>query len=271
VNHVDPLSIEKDVLHSETNLDQILHQIQRENRHLSIRNVSTRAAFLQRMLEFLFVLESSKCLFNESYLSTLMSARFTFFDFIIRKAFTVYSYIKDSVVTVFNAIRIFLNFIFYWVNIQLINATQVNIDLYLSAKEKLIAETNSSFNKSIQAIKIATAITLCSAFVVFAQVTSFYQNGLWLAFSVAIIRQENVSSSFLMAYQRLEGTVIGALYGVVVYTAFKCDQTNNECGPSIAISVIILWIAVCSLFREGPRHGYAAAVASFTPMIVFIS
>ena len=42
-----------------------------------------------------------------------------------------------------------------------------------------------------------------------------YQNGLWAAATVALIRREDTSSSFLIGYQRLEGTVIGYVYSVL--------------------------------------------------------
>ena len=34
---------------------------------------------------------------------------------------------------------------------------------------------------------------------------------------------------------------------------------------------MICWVSFCCLFREGPRHGYAAVVASFTPLVLLDS
>ena len=33
--------------------------------------------------------------------------------------------------------------------------------------------------------------------------------------------------------------------------------------------VLVLWLGVAAFFKEGPRHGYAALVAGFTPIALF--
>ena len=85
---------------------------------------------------------------------------------------------------------------------------------------------------------------------------------------VILIRQDNTSSSFLTGYQRLEGTVIGAVFSFTMYQIFGCER--NKCGLEISTPVLFIWLAFCAFFRDGPRHGYAALVAGFTPIVLFL-
>jgi hypothetical protein len=120
-----------------------------------------------------------------------------------------------------------------------------------------------------QPVKIATAITFMSMFAILDQlVFNSRYDALWAAIAVGVIRQENVSSSFLVGYQRLEGTAIGALYAYATYTLAKCDK--QECGIGIQLSVLVPWLLLTAAFREGPRHGYAAQTAGLTPLVIFL-
>jgi hypothetical protein len=120
-----------------------------------------------------------------------------------------------------------------------------------------------------QPVKIALAVSIMVLFVVIKELalTSAY-DALWGVIAVCVVRQENVSSSFLVGYQRLEGTAIGALYAFATYQLLKCDQTT--CGLSVQLPVLVIWIAICAAFRDGPRHGYAAQTAALTPLILFL-
>lgn len=71
-----------------------------------------------------------------------------------------------------------------------------------------------------------------------------------------------------VGYQRIEGTVMGAVYSFTVYQAFNCG--NATCGENITIPVLLIWLGFCAFFREGPRHGYASIVAGFTPFVLFL-
>lgn len=118
-----------------------------------------------------------------------------------------------------------------------------------------------------QSAKIALAVTVTSLFVLVQQ-TGQMENSLWAVLVVILIRQESTSSSFLTGYQRLEGTVIGSVYAFTMFQIFRCAE--NACGLEVSTPVLVLWLAVCSFFRDGPRHGYAAIVAGFTPIVLFL-
>ena len=123
-------------------------------------------------------------------------------------------------------------------------------------------------NVYAQPAKIALAVTVTSFFVLLQQLQSRAKNSLWAVLVVVLVRQESTSSSFLTGYQRLEGTVVGAVYAFTMYQIFGCG--TNQCGSNISTPVLIFWLALCSFFRDGPRHGYAAIVAGFTPIVLFL-
>eukprot|EP01034_Spumella_vulgaris_P023668 gene23668-29910_t len=120
-----------------------------------------------------------------------------------------------------------------------------------------------------QALKISSAIAITASFVIFHKVEDLATNGLWSSFVIALIRQENTSSSFLVGYQRLEGTVIGAVFSFGLFHIYTCTETD-QCSHWTVVPILIVWLALCALFREGGRHGYAATVASYTPIILFM-
>jgi uncharacterized membrane protein YgaE (UPF0421/DUF939 family) len=120
-----------------------------------------------------------------------------------------------------------------------------------------------------QPAKISLAICLTSLFAIVDQMRGkVFVDGVWATVAIGFIRQENVSSSFLVGYQRLEGTAVGALYSFATFQGFGCH--NRQCGFNIILPVLIIWIAVCSFWRTGPKHGYAAIVAGFTPLVLFL-
>jgi Fusaric acid resistance protein-like len=123
-------------------------------------------------------------------------------------------------------------------------------------------------NVYAQPAKIALAVTITSFFVLLEQLQSRAKNSLWAVLVVVLVRQESTSSSFLTGYQRLEGTVVGAVYAFTMYQIFGCD--TNQCGSNVSTPVLLFWLALCSFFRDGPRHGYAAIVAGFTPIVLFL-
>jgi hypothetical protein len=121
----------------------------------------------------------------------------------------------------------------------------------------------------VQPTKIATAIVLTSLLVVVPWTRSHsnlndFQTGLWAAVVVALVRQDNTSSSFLTGYQRLEGTVIGAIFSFFIFRLL---------GNAIEVTYpsIVIWLSICAFFRNGARHGYAAVVAAFTPMVLLLA
>lgn len=118
------------------------------------------------------------------------------------------------------------------------------------------------------ALKIALASALTISILIYQLMPFLINGGLWMAMVVLIIRQEMVSSSFFVAVQRLEGTVIGAMYAFLVYTIFSCEHTR--CGYWVEVPSIVLWVAACGLFRDSTQRGYSATVASFTPIVLLL-
>eukprot|EP01039_Chlorochromonas_danica_P007534 gene7533-8332_t len=117
-------------------------------------------------------------------------------------------------------------------------------------------------------LKAASILTLCTSIMMFKLMPFLYNGGLWMSLVVIIIRQDIISSSFLTSVQRLEGTVVGAMYAVLVYIIFSCD--SKRCGYWVNIPSMTLWVFVCGCFRDGPMHGYSATVASFTPAVIIL-
>lgn len=131
--------------------------------------------------------------------------------------------------------------------------------------KKSLLEVRNTYS---QPAKIALAVTVTSFFALLQQLSDSSQNSLWAILVVILVRQENTSSSFLTGYQRLEGTVVGAVYAFTMFQIFGC--ATSKCGTEISTPVLVIWLAICSFFRDGPRHGYAAIVAGFTPIVLFL-
>jgi Fusaric acid resistance protein-like len=131
--------------------------------------------------------------------------------------------------------------------------------------KKSLLEVRNTYS---QPAKIALAVTVTSLFALLQQLSDSSQNSLWAILVVILVRQENTSSSFLTGYQRLEGTVVGAVYAFTMFQIFGC--ANSKCGTEISTPVLVIWLAICSFFRDGPRHGYAAIVAGITPIVLFL-
>ena len=123
----------------------------------------------------------------------------------------------------------------------------------------------------IQPMKIALALTLASLFVLVKEVRyGQVQNGVWAMLCIAFIRQDNTSSSFLTGFQRLEGTVLGSVYAFFMFSITQSSFMDGRCPMHIALPVLVGWTFLCAFFREGERHGYAALVAGFTPVVLFL-
>lgn len=120
-----------------------------------------------------------------------------------------------------------------------------------------------------QPLKVALAVTGTFAIVILFGHNDFLQSGIWAVAVICLIRQESTSSSWLIGYQRLEGTVCGAFFSYLIISIFSC-YTDETCSYSTTILILLFWVGLCSCFREGENHGYAAVVSAFTPMIVLL-
>jgi uncharacterized membrane protein YgaE (UPF0421/DUF939 family) len=72
--------------------------------------------------------------------------------------------------------------------------------------------------------------------------------GIWATAAICFIRQDNTTSTFLVGYQRLEGSVIGAIYAFALFQLLECS--NSYCGIGITLPVLVPWTAFCAFFRE---------------------
>lgn len=153
--------------------------------------------------------------------------------------------------------------------------SRVNLNQKQPQKYDIVPYIQEYFRKNIQSYKIGLAIALASILPIYRVLPRLFQGGFWATLVVALIRQENISSSFLMSYQRLEGTVIGCIFAFIMSQIFECnaDNSNLFCIQQFGVKVIILilWLLACGLFREGEQHGYSATVAGFTPFIFIMN
>lgn len=121
----------------------------------------------------------------------------------------------------------------------------------------------------IQPAKIAGAVTLTGLFITVPKLAKNINGPLWPGITICFIRQDASASSFLTSYQRLEGTVIGCFFSIVVYTTLKCPD-EAYCNPPDLAPFLIVWTAVCCFFREGPMHGYTGVTAALTPLVLLL-
>lgn len=126
----------------------------------------------------------------------------------------------------------------------------------------------------IHPIKIASAITIASLLTIVDYARSRIDNSVWAATVIALIQQDNSSSSYLIGTQRMEGTVIGAVVSFTLFQILRCENLKEEsdhtCGSAYTIPILVVWNGICALYREDPRHGYAAVVAAFTPNFLLL-
>ena len=135
----------------------------------------------------------------------------------------------------------------------------------------------------LQPLKLSLALTGALLFVILKQLSSqsFARNSLWAAVAVAIVRRETTASSFLVSSQRLIGTVVGAVFAFALFEAFMCDSdatssdadtgdAHTKCGTSVSFPIMLGWLFVCGLFRDGVHYGMASVAAGFTPLVLFL-
>lgn len=126
------------------------------------------------------------------------------------------------------------------------------------------------FKGYLHPFKIALAGTLCALLVIVPSWWAANPYGSWAAVVVMIVRQDSSSSSYLRGYQRLEGTVVGAVFSFALIKVFSGIHDNQFEYVVILHFLIVLWVGVCAYFREVVTHGYSAAVAALTPAVLVI-
>ncbi len=264
----------------------IKHRLREETQRYSIRNFGARSSFLHGVSVMIESLTTLHTTFG-SALPGLCVA-----DYVNHYLFTIQSLISTLLLAFINHIRASVCEIMTLCTIILrlppfsnsfmsvvarnfspltTSATNGNVS-YSTSDWNLLTLT---FKKNIQPFKISLAVAIAAIIPIFNVFPTLLQKGLWSTFVCIIIRQDNLSSSFQTAYQRLEGTVIGSIYAFIVYQIFPCndDRTDGYCIDQIYMQlfVLIIWLFFCGLFREGEQHGYAATVAGFTPFVLLLN
>lgn len=131
-----------------------------------------------------------------------------------------------------------------------------------------IAESRSFVVGYIHPLKLSIITTTASLLVILPALHNVFPYALWGAVVVTLIRQENSASSYHKAFQRMEGTVVGCIFAYLASQWMGCDY--EDCNHLLAIAVTVVWIAMCSYFRWSSKHGYAAVVAGFTPVVIIL-
>lgn len=230
-------------------LSHIQMSIKNENIRLSLRNLSPRSAYLHRLCVVVELVASMHELFDRK------SESWSVWDFLKLHSFSLISYIIDNVMDIITGIKgIFEAF---------------KVSSFFSMAEEGKKTVWTWVKKNIQALKISAAITISASLLVFNLAPGLYKQGLWTTIVIALIRQETSASSFLVGYQRLEGTVIGTIFSFFVIRIFHCDS-EDSCEPYIIFPFIVLWVSFCAMFRDGPRHGYAANVAGIQSVVLLV-
>lgn len=224
-----------------------------ENVRLSLRNLGPRAAYMHRMSIVVEYASSLRMVFKEQ------GRPFSWERFLHSNAIFLWEYCLMCVM-------------FWWTIVRFLGVTLWQMMTcswqYAETKKTIVTQCTIFLEHNAQALKISAATTLGLSLRIFELMPGFYQGGLWVALVMALIRQDNSASSFLTAYQRLEGTVIGAIFSVLLTQVFAC--ATHTCGDELYIPALTIWVTICAFFREGPQHGYAAVVAAFTPIVLLL-
>jgi len=221
------------------------HQLGVETALLGVGNFGPRSAFIEKLIMMLELLSAMGKMFE------CVECEWSLVDFMRRMLIHVYMFLLSCVTEVMKE---------YCILIQLFDSRTSDRCF------KLFRHTLDLLDASMNSMKISTAVTICASLVVFHLLPNLYSGGVWTTLVIVLIREDNASSSFLRGYQRLEGTVVGAIYSFAVYEVFSCNKGN--CQVYQIYPAIMFCVGLSSLFREGPRHGYAAVVAAFTPIVL---
>jgi hypothetical protein len=131
-----------------------------------------------------------------------------------------------------------------------------------------ISESKAFATAYIHPLKLSIITTAASLLVILPSLREVFPYGLWGAVVVTLIRQENSASSYHKAFQRVEGTVVGCIFAYLASQWMGCDL--EDCNHLMASSVTVFWIGLCAYFRWSSKHGYAAVVAGFTPVVIIL-
>lgn len=232
--------------------------VRQDNKKFGHMNYTPRNAVFCRLMLIRTLLESYRGLFIRKPVLPFAACR-SGWNFLIACLNNNF----ESCVQILEAIAIFCRIIrnvFY---------NLISLAPPLIQDEEAIVNWNE-LRSYLQPAKIAGVIAILSYFVIFpvdGVISS--QDALWSCFAVIVTRQDYVSSTFFTSVQRLEGTLVGAFFAVIVITALGCANSGEtNCDPGYKVPILTVWAGLCCMFKEGVQHGYSATVAAFTPIIL---
>lgn len=115
------------------------------------------------------------------------------------------------------------------------------------------------FTRFRQPVKVALAICLASLMMLY----DVGPSTTWGVIAVCQAMSSHPGSSFKQGYDRIQGTVLGGMFGIVIL-----DWFNWTSGLAILCSLTV-WVFLCSLSKRSSSYGQVAVVAAATaPMIM---
>ncbi|GAB5035857.1 p-hydroxybenzoic acid efflux pump subunit aaeb [Nannochloropsis oceanica] len=115
------------------------------------------------------------------------------------------------------------------------------------------------FSRLRQPVKVALAICLASLMVLY----DVGPSTTWGVIAVCQAMSSHPGSSFKQGYDRIQGTVLGGMFGIVILDWF------NWTSKLAILCSLTVWVFLCSLSQRSSSHGQVAVVAAATaPMIM---
>ena len=111
-----------------------------------------------------------------------------------------------------------------------------------------------------QPVKVALAIALASLMMLY----DVGPGTTWGVIAVCQALSSHPGSSFKQGYNRIQGTVLGGMFGIVILDWFKWD---TKLGILLSLTA---WVFLCSFNRMSSLYGEVAVVAAVTAPVIMI-
>jgi len=134
----------------------------------------------------------------------------------------------------------------------------------------LLPSSSADYMRYRHSLKICIALGIASMFALVPGQVIFV-NPHWVPVTIGFIFSDNVGSGFLTSLARLQGTVLGAVFGY--FAGMLSEYVDPEYDINYAWTctcLLSLWALVGGYVRTGTTHVYAASVAVFTSVVIAI-
>lgn len=111
-----------------------------------------------------------------------------------------------------------------------------------------------------QPIKVALAVALASLFMLY----NVGPGTTWGVIAVCQAMSSHPGSSFKSGYNRIQGTVLGGMFGIVILDWFKWES------KLVILLSLTVWVFLCSFNRMSSLYGEVAVVAAITAPVIMI-